>query len=132
MLPSFVASLKEQFQERVIKVMMLLGVIALLTGFNDGLAWGWVKGVSIFVSVAFLVGIGSLNDYYKDKEFLSLQHDLEEGEVIVFRGKAGSTQTVNIDDLVVGDVIQVENGSKIPADCVLFDSANVSVNEGVY
>lgn len=68
-----------------------MGVVALFTGFNDGLAWGWVKGFSIFVSVAFLVGIGSLNDYYKDKEFLQLQDELEAGEVKVFRGKAGAT-----------------------------------------
>jgi len=70
---------------------MILGAVALLTGLSDGLEWGWVKGFSIFLSVAFLVGIGSANDYAKDKQFLELQNDLMDAEVIVFRGKAGST-----------------------------------------
>lgn len=37
-----------------------------------------------------------------------------------------------MDELAVGDVILIEAGSRVPADCVLFDSADVSVNEGVY
>ena len=47
----------------------------------------------------------------------------------VLRGKRGSTQTISIWDLVVGDVIQLQPGDKIPADCLVLDSANLHVKE---
>jgi hypothetical protein len=90
-LPSIWESIKEQFEEPLIKALLILGIVALLTGFNDGLAWGWVKGVSIFISVGFLVSIAAGTDYVKDKQFLALKNELADEEVICFRGKSGAT-----------------------------------------
>jgi len=47
----------------------------------------------------------------------------------VLRGKAGSTQTISCWDLVVGDVVLLAPGDKLPADCILIDSANLRVKE---
>jgi P-type E1-E2 ATPase len=55
-----------------------------------------------------------------------------DAEVIVFRGKAGSTQSVSIYDLAVGDVVLLETGSRVPADCILFEGTDVVCNEGTY
>ena len=35
-------------------------------------------------------------------------------------------------DLVVGDIIIVETGARIPADCVLIEGMDITVDEGVY
>ena len=39
------------------------------------------------------------------------------------------TQTIPSTDLVVGDVIKIESGMKIPADCVLVDGTDVATDE---
>jgi Ca2+-transporting ATPase len=72
--------------------------------------WGWIEGVSIYVAVFFIVGIASLNDYFKDKQFLELLSSTKDYDVAVVRGKKGATQSINIFELVVGDIILLETG----------------------
>ena len=53
----------------------------------------------------------------------------EKGTIGVVRGKKGVTQTISINKLVVGDVIVIEPGSIIPADCLLLEGNDVTVDE---
>ena len=39
------------------------------------------------------------------------------------------TQTLEISELVVGDIIKIEQGMKIPADCILLEGIDVSCDE---
>lgn len=50
----------------------------------------------------------------------------------MLRGKLGSMQTVSIWDLVVGDIVQLGPGDKVPADCLVVQSANLRVKEPHY
>jgi P-type E1-E2 ATPase len=47
----------------------------------------------------------------------------------VYRGGDGLTQTVDISELVVGDIIKIEQGMKIPADCILLDGIDIACDE---
>ena len=47
----------------------------------------------------------------------------------VFRGSEGLTSTVDISELVTGDIIKIEQGMKIPADCILLDGIDISCDE---
>jgi len=49
--------------------------------------------------------------------------------VAVYRGRDGSTKTLPITELVVGDIIKLEQGMRVPADCVLIDSFDVACDE---
>lgn len=35
-------------------------------------------------------------------------------------------------DLVVGDVIQIYQGDRVPADCILIEEMNITTNESLY
>ena len=39
------------------------------------------------------------------------------------------TQTIPVTDLVVGDIIKLEQGMRIPADCVLLEGIDISTDE---
>ncbi len=41
----------------------------------------------------------------------------------MYRGKAGCTQTLDISKLVVGDIVILKAGDRVPADCVIIDSS---------
>lgn len=41
----------------------------------------------------------------------------------MYRGKAGCTQTLDISNLVVGDIVILKAGDRVPADCVIIDSS---------
>jgi Ca2+-transporting ATPase len=50
-------------------------------------------------------------------------------KIAVFRGAEGLTQTVDVPELVVGDIIKIEQGMKIPADCLLLEGIDIACDE---
>lgn len=52
--------------------------------------------------------------------------------VKVYRGTMGSVIQIPIRDLVVGDIIEVNQGDRVPADCILIDEMNITVDERNY
>lgn len=47
----------------------------------------------------------------------------------MFRGAEGLTKTVDVPELVVGDVIKIEQGMKIPADCIMLEGIDIACDE---
>lgn len=65
----------------------------------------------------------------KDKKFVRLQSLSRDENITVIRGKQGAMQQINIWDLVVGDVVILTAGDKVPADCIIISSQNLKVEE---
>jgi P-type Ca2+ transporter type 2C len=87
----------------------------------------WVEGVAIIVAVLIVVGVGSLNDWQKEKQFEGLNQKREERSVKVVRD--GREQLINVHDVVVGDVVLLEPGEIIPCDGVFLSGHNVRCDE---
>ena len=67
---------------------------------------GWIDSVAIYASVAVVVFVTAGNDYTKEKQFRGLQSKIEgEHSFAVIRN--GNSITINVADIVVGDIIQV-------------------------
>jgi magnesium-transporting ATPase (P-type) len=49
--------------------------------------------------------------------------------VTVLRGKYGATLSISVWDIVVGDIILLSVGQRIPADCLIVESSDFSVVE---
>lgn len=94
--------------------------------------YGWLPGLSIYFAILIVVTLTSVNDYLKDKQFVLLQSSVKDENITVIRGKHGATQSVNIYDLVVGDVILLETGARIPADCLLIEGTDIKIDERIY
>lgn len=52
--------------------------------------------------------------------------------VTVFRGANGTTLSIPVRDLVVGDVVDISAGDRVPADCILIEEMNISVDQSMY
>jgi len=85
------------------------------------------EGIAIVFTTFILILITAAADYVKDKKFIELQSILKDEDIPVIRGKQSATQSVSIWSLVVGDVILLEQGSRIPTDCLLIESADLYV-----
>jgi Ca2+ transporting ATPase len=96
--------------------------------FMDGI----FEGLSIFVAVILIVALSAGNDYMKDKQFQELISQCKDEECTVVRGKNGATQSVNVFELVIGDCILLEAGSRVSADCILVEGSDVIVNDSYY
>ena len=74
-----------------------------------------------------VVLITSFNDYQKEKQFRQLNSKKDEREINVIRN--GRRQLLSIFDLVVGDVVVIETGDKLPADGVFIQGDAVECDE---
>ena len=52
--------------------------------------------------------------------------------VTVYRGAYGTCLSIKIRDLVVGDIVSIHQGDRVPADCILIEEMNVTVDQSMY
>jgi P-type Ca2+ transporter type 2C len=104
----------------------------LLSGVFGGFRYGWGglgEGISILAATMIIMTIGTFSDLFKDKKFVSLQSLIKEEIVAVVRGKFGATLSVSVWDVVVGDIIILQAGARVPADCLIVEAADLETEE---
>jgi len=120
----------ENFEDRILQILLIAAAVALIIGiWKDGLEHGWVEGLSIFIAVTIIVSVTAGNNYAKEKQFQKLVSKASDEHIPVLRGSEGLTQTIHNQELVVGDIIRIESGMKIPADCILIDGLDIACDE---
>lgn len=80
----------------------------------------------------FAAVISAACDYYKERQILSLKDEINSQEVTVFRGAFGNSVSIPIREIVVGDVVSIHAGDRVPADCVLLEEMNITIDESLY
>lgn len=79
-----------------------------------------------------LIAIIAACDYIKDEKFIELSNNIKEDKVPVIRGKLGASRSISVWNVVVGDVVILDTGSSVPADCILFEAQDLQVDEPPY
>lgn len=90
----------------------------------------YVEALMIYFGIFFASFIQAICEYQKDAQWLSLKSEINNQEVTVFRGN-GDPRSVKVRDVVVGDVIQVSAGNRVPADCILVQEMNMTVDQSM-
>jgi len=111
-------------------VLLAAAVVSLIIGYiKEGFPEGMIEGSSICFALVIIIVVGSGNNYISERALANMVALSEKQEVAVYRN---SEKTVTIDsaELVVGDLIYFENGSKFPADCILISGQDVKCFEG--
>mmetsp|Transcript_17025 Transcript_17025/g.41167 ORF Transcript_17025/g.41167 Transcript_17025/m.41167 type:complete len:1074 (+) Transcript_17025:256-3477(+) len=87
----------------------------------------WLDGVAIIGAVLIVGGVTALNNYKSEQQFRLLQAKQDDALVIVHRDNVVSQ--VNVVAVVVGDIVTVATGAKIPADGILIHGNDLKVDE---
>jgi Ca2+-transporting ATPase len=133
-LKTFLEFVWEAVQDRTL--MVLMGAAALEIGIGIYKQWFAVKrdslalidGGAIVVAILVVVLLGSISDYRKQAQFKALsEFGKSLNNIAVIRD--GNTEELLVEKLVVGDIINVQTGVVVPADCVLISGFNVSCDE---
>lgn len=90
----------------------------------------YVEALMIYFGIFFASFIQAICEYQKDAQWLSLKSEINNQEVIVYRGN-GDPRYVKVRDVVVGDLIQVTAGNRVPADCILVEEMNMHVDQSM-
>ena len=111
--------------------LILLSIAAVISIFlgvrTEGWAEGWYDGAAIIIAVVVCVNVSAINDLQKDKQFRALNAVNNKKMIKVLRN--GTMQLVVIDDIVVGDIIEIAAGDTIPADGIFLSGNNVKMDE---
>jgi len=128
---SLIDSFKQEVRNLLWVIIFVTGIIGTACGLYEEGGAALLGGIFLFVFGFSMILITSLIDYCKDKKFVELQSFLIDEQITVIRGKFGATETISIWDLVVGDIILVSEGQRIPADCVVLESSDFTVDEEI-
>mmetsp|Transcript_19201 Transcript_19201/g.13801 ORF Transcript_19201/g.13801 Transcript_19201/m.13801 type:complete len:215 (+) Transcript_19201:315-959(+) len=126
---SYWSLLIEQLKDFNYMLLMIFATITLFAAFYDDSKYAFLESFSIYFAVllASLATAGCI--YTKNSQFLSLKEEIQNEECKVMRGPMATTQNILVKDLVVGDIVVLEAGDKVPADCVLVKEMDMFVDQ---
>jgi Ca2+-transporting ATPase len=102
--------------------------ILLAASFITGYLGEWVDSGVIFAVVIINVVIGFIQEVKAEEAIESLKNMMTTEAVVIRDGKKISISSV---DLVPGDIVLLESGSKIPADIRIINEKNIKVDESM-
>eukprot|EP00070_Physeter_catodon_P038303 XP_028345197.1 plasma membrane calcium-transporting ATPase 2-like [Physeter catodon] len=103
------------------------GSIATAENLGDDPEIEWIEGFAIWVAVLVVIVITAANDWVKEKQFRKLAEVKDDKVCRLIR--SGKEQEAAVSSLVVGDVIHVEAGDEVPADCLLITGTGIAADE---
>ena len=120
----------DQLKDPMIIILLVAAVISAVTEFieHDPAAGAYVPTDSIIILVVVLINavLGVVQESKAEKAVEALQK-MSAATTKVLRD--GQVVTVKSEDLVVGDVILLDAGDAIPADCRIFECASMKIEE---
>ena len=126
--------LRGQFDDTTLRVLLVAATLTMIIGYvdKDYSLKGCIEGASIYFAVAFIALFASSFDYLKEKQYIKLYDEIRNEEANAVRGQYGLSQPCKVFNLVVGDIILIEAGMRMPADCVLLDGQDITIDESIY
>ena len=122
---SFIKLLIISLGDPIIKILLIalaIKVIFLIKSFD------WYETIGIVIAIFLASFISSISEYGSEKAFAKLQ---EESSKIKCRVKRNNKVfEISVEDVVVGDIVYLSSGDKIPADGIII-KGNVSVDESI-
>jgi len=119
--PTLAGIFISQFKSPLIYVLLLAALVSLgLQEFTDA---AFIFGVLLINAI-----IGTIQEFSAERSAQALQGLVALHSRVV---RGGEAQEIDTADLVPGDVVLLESGSKIPADLRLLDTHNLTIDESL-
>ncbi len=105
-----------------------LFLILVITAFIYFILGEYNEGIVMIMALLFVSGI-SLYQENKSKNAVNSLKKLADPTISVIR--SGTKQLISVDDLVVDDVFMIEDGNLVPADAIVLQQNDLSVDESI-
>lgn len=120
---SFFKLFIETLADPIIKILLIALAIKTIFLFHD---FDWFETIGIVIAILVASLISSISEYGSESAFERLQEESSKINCKVKRNN--SIQLLSIDDIVVGDIVLLQSGDKIPADGLIV-SGEIDVDE---
>lgn len=88
-----------------------------------------IEGLAVMIAVILATGVAFLSEYQSDREFEILNAQKESIQTKVIRD--GDLHTVSLEEVIVGDVVDLETGDEIPADGRVIKATDLYVDQSL-
>lgn len=118
---------REKFDDPVIRILMIAAFISIAVGLTNG---HYIEGIGIIIAILLATGLAFINEFRANKEFDVLNQTTDEAKVKVIRD--GQHTLVARREVVVGDLVELNQGDEIPADGAIVAATALEVNESAF
>lgn len=125
----------ESFEDTTLRILIALSFVSLVIGVFENPTSGWIEGVAILTAVLIVAVVTATNNYAKESKFRKLNTMKDNFPVLVRRYSNHLSNTsvrqIRAEDVVVGDIVLLEGGSRIPADGLVLVGSDLHCNESM-
>jgi len=127
---SFLQLCRDALDDLTVQILCVAAIISL--GIGAGLKkhreeYGYLEGIAIVLVVFVVVFLQAYIDYVKEQKFRQLNSIKDNYAVKVVRNGEGHAVTAG--EVLVGDVVELSAGDKIPADGVFLEGSKLRADE---
>ena len=113
----------ESLGDPIIKILIIVLVFKIIFLFRNN---DWFETIGILIAIILASTIGSFAEYGSEEAFNRLEEEASKKKCNVLRN--GKLETINVIEVVVGDVVLISSGNSIPADGYIIEG-KITVNE---
>lgn len=124
---SFMELFIDTFDDETLKILIIAAFVSLAVGIYEDPSTGYIEGIAILTAVLIVSIVTACNDYQKETQFRELSKVNDDVDVVVIRD--GHLVQISVEDIVIGDIVQIEAGDSIPCDGVLVKADSLEVDE---
>ncbi len=114
----------EQFTSLLVIVLIISAAVSGYLAWKEGEA---MTDMFVILIIVVMNGVLGFVQEYRAEQAVEALKAMVSPHVLVLRG--GKEEDIDSKDLVPGDIILLEAGSRVPADCRLIEAANLEVDE---
>ncbi|CBZ23679.1 putative vacuolar-type Ca2+-ATPase [Leishmania mexicana MHOM/GT/2001/U1103] len=126
---------KASWEDSMIRLLTVAAIVSLILGLTVpdpgqtevNYKTGWIEGFAIICSVIIVTTVTSVNDYNKERRFHKLTEENSAQPVRVRRG--GKDVTIDVTEIVVGDIVNLSPGLVVPVDGFYVTGMSVVIDE---
>lgn len=125
--------LARQFEEDNVVILMWAALLYFVFSlFSENSGNSYIESLTIYSGLMFAALISASCDLIKERQYLKLKDEINNQTVTVYRGAYGTCCSIFVRDLVTGDIIDLQAGDRVPADCILIEEMNITCDQSNY
>jgi magnesium-transporting ATPase (P-type) len=120
----------DALEDATLRILCAASIVSIILGcVLKCAATGWIEGFAIIVALLVVVVVTAGNDYSKERQFRALFAVADDRKILAFRNKSDQPVEISVYDIMVGDLLNLRTGDKIPADCYFLSGSDVKCSE---